>query len=158
MKVNNQQDNIKIALSIFEAIEHRGVDDRDAEILSRLFQPDVEFVWPPSLPYGGTFRGLDQAQPSWAETWNPLQPGPAERRMDPRVIASNDQNEVVVVYRQRGVSPAGERIDTEVMALYEVRDGKLARAQMFHFEETATAAFLAIAAQQLKGESGMNVG
>jgi ketosteroid isomerase-like protein len=59
MKVNNQQDNIKIVLSIFDAIEHRGVDDQDAEILSRLFQPDVEFVWPPSLPYGGTFRGLD---------------------------------------------------------------------------------------------------
>jgi ketosteroid isomerase-like protein len=74
------------------------------------------------------------------------------------VIASNDQNEVVVVYRQRGVSPAGERIDTEVIALYKIRDGKLARAQMFHFEETATAAFLGIAAQQLKGESGVNVG
>ena len=33
--------------------------------------------------------------------------------------------------------PDGERFESEVLALYEVRDGKFARAQMFHFDTAA---------------------
>jgi ketosteroid isomerase-like protein len=51
--------------------------------------------------------------------------------MDPRVIAANDE-EVVVLYRQRAVDSAGERFDEPVLGLYETREGKLARAHMFH--------------------------
>jgi hypothetical protein len=47
--------------------------------------------------------------------------------MDPRVVAANDE-EVVVLWRQRGVSPIGERLDQPVLGLYQVRDGKFARA------------------------------
>jgi len=31
-----------------------------------LYQADVEFRWPPALPYGGTFRGKDAAV--WSAT------------------------------------------------------------------------------------------
>jgi ketosteroid isomerase-like protein len=73
-----------------------------------------------------------------------LQPTAAERRMDPRVVAANDASgEVVVLWRQRGRSPAGERFDGEVLGLYQVRDGRLARAQMFYFDTVALAEFLA---------------
>ena len=50
--------------------------------------------------------------------------------MEPRVIASSG-NEVVVLWRQRGRSPSGERFDGPVLALYTVRDQRLALAQMF---------------------------
>ena len=78
----------------------------------------------------------------WLETWGPLQPSSAERRMDPRVIADDGQ-EVVVLYTQRAVDAAGDRFEAPVLGLYEVRDGMLARAQMFHFDTAAILDFLA---------------
>jgi ketosteroid isomerase-like protein len=62
--------------------------------------------------------------------------------MDPRVVAASG-NEVVVLWQQRGVSPAGDRFDGPVLALYQLRDGKLARAQMFYFDTVGVAGFLA---------------
>jgi len=34
-------------------------------------------------------------QPSWSEVWEPLQPTEAERKMDPRVVAANEDDVVV---------------------------------------------------------------
>jgi ketosteroid isomerase-like protein len=48
----------------------------------------------------------------------------------------------VVLYRQRAIDPAGERFDAPVLGLYEVRDGKFARAQMFHYDTAAVVDFL----------------
>ncbi len=62
--------------------------------------------------------------------------------MDPRVVAAGE-DEVVVLWRQRGVGPDGERFDGVVLGLYRFRDGKLARAQMFYFDTAAVAGFLA---------------
>jgi ketosteroid isomerase-like protein len=61
--------------------------------------------------------------------------------MDPRVVAATER-EVVVLWRQRGVWPDGGRFDGEVLGLYEVRDDKLARAQMFYFDAVAIQRFL----------------
>jgi len=58
------------------------------------------------------------------------------------VVASNG-DEVVVLWRQRGLSPGGERFDGPVLALYTVREGRLARAQMFYFDTPALVEFLA---------------
>jgi uncharacterized protein len=135
-------DNVELILEIFTAVERR-----DAQRFAELVHADFEIHWPPSLPYGGSYRDLDpdarQGRPGWAETWNPLQPTAAERRMDPRVVAASDHSgAVVVLWRQRGRSPAGERLDCPVLGLYQVRDGRLARAQMFCFDEVALARFL----------------
>jgi ketosteroid isomerase-like protein len=62
--------------------------------------------------------------------------------MDPRVVAATEE-EVVVRWEQRGLSPTGDRFDGPVLGLYRMRDGKLARAQMFHFDTAAVASFLA---------------
>jgi uncharacterized protein len=131
---------VDVVLRCFEAVERR--DDRQ---LANLLHPDVEFHWPPSLPYGGAFRGqeaLQMQRPTWSETWGPLQPTKSEQAMDPRVVAASDA-EVVVIWQQRGISPEGERFASPVLGLYEVRNGKLARAQMFYFDPVAAAAFLA---------------
>jgi ketosteroid isomerase-like protein len=140
--------NIQVMLEIFRTLEERDpsrrtVDERE----EALYQPDVEFHWPPALPYGGTFRGKDAAV--WSATWNPLQPTAAERKMDPRVIGADD-HQVVVFYHQRGVSPSGEKFDGEVIGLYELRDFKLSRAQMFYFDEAALVQFLQRVAHELK--------
>jgi hypothetical protein len=67
--------------------------------------------------------------------------------MSPRVVASNGED-VVVEYRQRGVTPGGERFDAPVLAAYKVRDRQLVRAQMFHYDTVAVVNFLRAAREQ----------
>jgi uncharacterized protein len=135
-------ENVQVMRHIFSAIERR-----DTQRFLELVHPDVEMHWPASLPYGGTARGLTPEEPTWSATWIPLQPSEAEQRMDPRVVAANAE-EVVVLWRQRGVTPAGDRCDEEVLGLYHVRGGKLARAQMFYFDTAAVVRCLAKAKGQ----------
>jgi uncharacterized protein len=130
------EQNRKLVLSVFSAIEKRN-DRRFAELL----HPDFEIRWPPSLPYGA-----GKAK-TWSDTWHSLQPTDVERRLDPRVVAASE-NEVVVLWRQRGLSPSGDRFDGEVLGLYEVREQKLARAQMFYFDTLAVIKFLQNAMKQ----------
>jgi ketosteroid isomerase-like protein len=127
----NIEQNKVLLISVFTAIEQRN-DQRFAELLHR----DFEIHWPPSLPYGS---GKDR---TWSDVWHPLQPHAEERRMDPRVICAS-KDEGVVLWRQRGLSSSGERFDGEVLGLYQLREGKLARAQMFYFDTAAVATFLA---------------
>ena len=51
---SKEQQNSETILAVFRAIEERN----DAQFRSFL-QPDFEIHWPRSLPYGGTFRGLE---------------------------------------------------------------------------------------------------
>jgi ketosteroid isomerase-like protein len=131
--------NAEAVLRVFRAIERR--DDRR---FLDLLDPEFEIRWPPSLPYGGNSRAKVES-PTWSQTWDPLQPTEAERRMDARVVAASG-DEVVVLWRQRGLCRTGERFDDEVLGLYRVREGKLVRAQMFYFDTVALVDFLAKAA------------
>jgi ketosteroid isomerase-like protein len=141
--MNDQEKNIQVMIEIFHLIETRDPNNQaNTQRGLDLLQPDVEFHWPPSLPYGGSSRGLqDTTHPTWSETWTPLQPTEVERRMDPRVVGSSG-DEVVILWHQRGLSPNGERCDSEVLGYYRLRDGKLARAQMFYFDPAGVGAFL----------------
>jgi ketosteroid isomerase-like protein len=134
-------ESVAIVLEAFRAVE-----ERDKQRLLELYHPEVEFHWPPSLPFGGSARGGVKDRPGrgWGEVWEPLQPTDTERRMDPRVVAATEK-EVVVLWRQRGLSATGKRFDGEALGLYEVRDGKFARAQMFYFDAIAVQRFLAAA-------------
>jgi ketosteroid isomerase-like protein len=61
--------------------------------------------------------------------------------MDARIVAASG-DEVVALYHQRAVGPDGDRFDKPCIGLYRVRDGKLARAQMFHYDTAAITEFL----------------
>jgi ketosteroid isomerase-like protein len=117
------------ALDAFAAVQQRNRARLDA-----LSHPQVEFHWPPSLT-------ASRPGQTWHDIWDRLQPSDQERNMSPRVIAATDR-EVVVLWRHRGVSAADERLDAEVIGLYEVRDSKLVRAQMFYFDTTTILRFL----------------
>ena len=130
--------SVDIVLAAFAAVE-----TRDEQRLMTLCHPQVSFVWPPSLPYGGIASGREAARVDrgWSAAWQPFQPTPNERRMDPRVVAATD-TEVVVLWHQRGLAGSGLRYDGEVLGLYEIRDDALAHAQMFYFEPVAAGRFL----------------
>jgi uncharacterized protein len=121
----------------------RAVEERDEERILEIYDPDVEFHWPSSLPYGGTYRGPEVAEMNTAftEAWDPLQRTEEARRIHPRLVASND-DEVVVHYHQRGIDDDGRSCDSEVLAIYRVENGKVTRLQMFYFEPEKVAEFL----------------
>ncbi len=72
--------------------------------------------------------------------------------MNSRVVAASD-DEIAMLWRQRGVSPAGERLDGEVLGLYQLRDGRLPRAQMFYFDTPAAVGFIARAKRRRKQQT-----
>jgi ketosteroid isomerase-like protein len=134
----------EVVLGVIKAVE-----ERDGEKLFELYHDDVELHEAASLPYGGVVKGVPSLKEqlesapenTWLGTWGPMQPTEAERRFDPRVLSEKD-GEVVVLYWMRGVAPDGEHFESPVIGLYEVRDGKFARAQMFHYDTQAINAFI----------------
>jgi ketosteroid isomerase-like protein len=128
--------SVAIVLECFEAVEQR-----DEERQKELFHPEVEFHWPPNLLQQRGLEAEHGGRQSFQEVWDPFQPTEAERRMDPRVVAASE-NEVVVLWQQRGVDTAGERFESPVLGIYEVREQRLVRAQMFYFDAFGTADFL----------------
>jgi uncharacterized protein len=138
------ESDAEVVLGVIQAVE-----ERDGEKLFELYHEDVQVHEAPSLPYGGVVEGVpslkeqieNTPEKTWLGTWGPLQPTEAERRFDPRVISERN-GEVVVLYHMRAVAPDGERFESPVIGLYEVRDGKLARAQMFHYDTQGINAFL----------------
>jgi ketosteroid isomerase-like protein len=125
----------------------RAIEQRDRKRLRELFHPDIELHWAPSLPYVKNHRERPGEGPTWAETWIPLEPTEAERRMDYRVVAANDDDEVVALWQQRGVTAAGDRFDGPVLGQYGLREGKLVRARMFYFDGVEVVDFLKRAAR-----------
>ena len=127
----------------------RSVEERDPQLAAEVYHDDLEFHWPQPLPYAGSSYGLKaslERRPGWAETWDPFQ-SRSDRGLGARVVASSE-DEVVVLWHQRGRDRAGRQLDTPVLGLYQVRGGKLARAQMFYFDPLAAAEFLGQAAAE----------
>jgi ketosteroid isomerase-like protein len=132
--------NEAVILEAFDAVEQR-----DYERLLQLYSADVEFVWPPSVPvYGGTYRGETEVRDmsiGFATAWDAVQPTAEDRRNGPTIIASN-HDVVIVHYRQGGRGSDGQRVETEVLGLYTLADGKIDRLQMFYFEPEKITALL----------------
>jgi ketosteroid isomerase-like protein len=126
--------SVAIVLECFSAVERRD-DARQRE----LFHPAIEVHWPPLLARDARQTGA--ARWTFEGAWDPFQPTKAERRMDPRVVAASE-SEVAVLWQQRGIDAGGDRLETPVLGLYEVRDQWLVRAQMFYFDPGAAAEFL----------------
>ena len=128
----------RVVLEAFAA-----VDARDDERLKRISHPEASFVWPESLQPSHFRTAQGKVATSWEEVWEPFQPLPEfiTRKMSPQIVASSGA-QVTVLWHQCGVNRRGERLDCEVLGLYEVRDGLLYRAQMFYFEGAAVRKFL----------------
>jgi ketosteroid isomerase-like protein len=133
----NTDTSARVAFEVFAAIEQRGA----ARFLT-LTHPEFTICWPPSLPWNGGIPAR-----SWRPVWESLQPTATERQMDPEAIAAAGDR-VVVRWHQGRCSLARQGFDGQVLGLYEVREGRLVRAQMFLFDTEAVKRFLDEAAGQ----------
>ncbi len=126
-------DKATLVLEMIQAVEQR-----DGGRLLEIYDPDVEFTWPPEPPYGGTYRGHEVIGMSevFAAAWESLQRTDHARRFDPRVLGVNG-DEVAVLYHQRADTPDGGLWETEVVGLYTVVDGQVVRLQMLYFDPRA---------------------
>jgi hypothetical protein len=134
-----EKSNVNLMMEMLHLIEQRQL-----ERLADFYHPEIEFHWPPGLPYSGDFIGpaVWEMSKRFEATWKPLQPAEEIRRMNPRVLATAENGRVIVNYDWRGLDAEGRRFETEVLADYEVRDGQLARAQMFYYDLPGMIAFL----------------
>ena len=137
--MNPQEANANLVMDVLQVIEQRQLHR-----LAALYHPEIEFHWPPGLPYSGKHTGSAVAEMAkrFEATWAWLQPNEQTRRMNPRVVAAGENGHVVVNYIWRGLDREGRRFETEVLAAYQVRDGRLARAQMFYYDLPGVIAFL----------------
>lgn len=131
--------SVEIVTQVLTAVEQRRGD-----LLAALYHPQIEFHWPPGLPYSGSFVGAEVAdmQHRFGAVWFPLQPTDETRRMDFQVIATGDDGRVVATYVWKGIDGQGRRFQTLTLADYQVRDGLFARAQMYYYDLTGLIGFL----------------
>jgi len=135
---------VDVVLQVF-----RSVEKRNPQLAAEVYHDDLEFHWPRPLPYAGSSYGL---KASLERRPDGLRRGIHSRARpnagSARVVAASE-DEVVVLWHQRGRDRASRWLDTPVLGLYQVRDGKLARAQMFYFDPLAAAEFLATSGRQM---------
>jgi uncharacterized protein len=132
------KENVAAIQRLFAAVEQR-----DLEGVLAAYTPDIVIHEAATLPYGGTYRGLEGAErhaDAYEATWAPLQePGP--RSLDAEVLDAGEH--VVVVWRQRGRTPGGQQaIDAPAVSVYRMRDGRIAEASMFQQDTAAIERFL----------------
>lgn len=131
--------NAESMLTLLAAIERR-----DRELLQKLYHPNIEFHWPPGLPYSGVYKGeaVAKMQECFGSIWFPLQPTDERRQMNSRVLATSPQGRVIINYTWKGLSHDGVSFETETLADYLVEDGRLRRAQMFYYDLPGVIEFL----------------
>jgi ketosteroid isomerase-like protein len=135
---------VDVVLQVF-----RSVEERNPQLAAEVYRDDLESTG------RGRCRTPEAAMASrrrWNDGRDGLRRGIHSRARpnasSPRVVAASE-DEVVVLWHQRGRDRAGRWLDTPVLGLYQVRDGKLARAQMFYFDPLAAAEFLATSGRQM---------
>lgn len=132
--------NVEVVRRLFDAVERR-----DFEAMLDCYAPDVEINESADLPYGGTYHGHDGARQhaiAFMRTWGRFQQDGADARLDAR-FAEGPDGVVTAVFHHRATDhDRGEHIDGDEVSVYEVRDEKIVRSQMFHFEQGKLARFL----------------
>ena len=131
--------NAQAVMEMLNAIERRD----QQTILSR-FHPEIAFHWPPGLPYGGDHTGADVQKMMllFGQVWEPLRHDEESRRMDSSIVAA-DVRVVVASYDWGGRKPDGSEFHTRTMGRYEVEEGLVRDAHMFHYDLVSLIRFIA---------------
>jgi uncharacterized protein len=105
----------------------------EMEALLRYVDPDIETIEPPEIPGSASYRGYDglaAAYRHWASQWDDFRV-----EVEELIDAGSD---VVAVTRHHGTGRAsGVTVGGLVAYVFTVRDGKLARMQIFNTKAEA---------------------
>lgn len=130
--------NAKTVRDLFKAVEQR-----EREGVLRAYNETVAIHEAPSLPYGGSYKGLRGALShamGYRAAWDPVQ-GDAERQLGAEIVAAPDC--VVVLWSQKGRNPvSAEVFDMPVASVYRIEDARIVDLRMFHFDAAASRDFL----------------
>jgi hypothetical protein len=133
------QENLETMHRYFQAVENRDV----AGVLAA-YDPEIVIHDAESLPYGGVYHGLEGAKQhieGAAQTWNPLKPSSAERRLDAVFVDSGEC--VIVLWQLKGLDvSSGRMLDLPAVNVYKLRGGKIVESQMFYSDSAAIIQFL----------------
>ena len=132
-------DDIEVVRRMFAAVE-----ERDFDGLLACYSDDIEINEASVLPWGGVWRGPDGVAAhavAFMQTWGAYQ-GPTEAQLDAQFF-SDGAGTVCAVFRHRAHDTAtGERFDAPEIGVYQVREDRVVRSQMFHADSAAVVEYL----------------
>jgi uncharacterized protein len=121
----------------------KAVEDRDIAGVLTAYDPEIVIREAESLPYGGTYHGLEGAKQhieGAARTWDALQPS-TERNME--AVFLNAEDYVIVLWRLKGLAISSlKKLALPVVSVYKMCDGKIIESQMFYADTVAIRQFL----------------
>jgi uncharacterized protein len=116
------QDNVDVIESAFAAFA-KG----DLEAVLGYFSDSAEIVAPESLPWGGEYEGPEGMRTFLAKLLEHF----TDFKSTPTKVLGADDNHVIVVAKNSGKTKAGNRIENEVVWIYQLRDGSVTSAHVF---------------------------
>src|SRR5262245_25193283 len=125
----SEQANTAVIMTIYEAFS-RG--DIPAVLDTLDPQADLSFEGPSSIPWTGQYSSRD----GWVKFFQTLAENMEEIALQMTLFAAQGDNVVMTGRYQARVKKTGQRIDTPLVHLWTVRNGKVIRCQ----EMTNTAA------------------
>lgn len=132
-------DATDVVRRLFHAVEARNLDG-----LLECYAEDVQIHEASGLPYGGTYRGLDEARRhalAFVQTWAPYPASPGQG-MVPQFVYTGGGT-VVVLFRHRARDPrTGLTLDGPEVGVYDVAGGRIVSSRMFHFDPSVLTRFL----------------
>jgi len=116
------QDNVGVIEAAWEAFG-KGDLDKAVDVAA----PEGEIVAPDSLPWGGTYVGPDGFRDLLGQIFQRFEGFSAK----PEKVLGADDDHVVVVASIIGRAKGGKDLRGRVVWVYQLRDGKVVRAEAF---------------------------
>lgn len=108
-------------------LAYTGFEKNQREPLLKLLDKDVVFEFPSSLPYGGTYRGIDEFKAFWKLLYSEYYEYFNYDAHD--VIDAGDY--VIVPVSARAQSKAGQTMENEHLFLFKVKEGKIVYGRIY---------------------------
>lgn len=127
MNATSENPNVAVARAYFKAAH------RDLDALLVLIDPEGAIYVPPSLPYGGFYRGHEgfrQAVAAYGRAWTDVE------STDFEFFASGDTVMVLSRMRARAVT-SGRTINMPVAELFRMKNGKVVEVWPFNYDTAA---------------------
>jgi ketosteroid isomerase-like protein len=116
------QDNVDVIESAYAAFA-KG----DIETVIEFFSDSAEVVAADSVPWGGEYEGPEGMRTFLAKLLEHF----SEFKTTPTKVLGADDNHVIVVARNTGRTRSGNRVESDSVWIYQLRDGKVTSAHAF---------------------------